>query len=108
MRQYIACVPTEELMLMYLKRGSQLTLQLNIWTSMRSNRIGILPKLIIKKAFEIDPNIVTKLVAKERNFVNITENMILEVSPKLPRDLAKILTTDFYDDSWIELANKIE
>ena len=40
--------------------------------------------------------------------LQLTENMILEVSPKLPRDLAKILTTDFYDDSWIELANKIE
>ena len=42
------------------------------------------------------------------DFSKITEDMILEVSPEFPRDLAKILTTDFYDDSWIELANKIE
>ena len=71
------------------------------WHPAETDYKYVLALKCIKKAFEIDPNIVTKLVAKERNFVNITENMILEVSPKLPRDLAKILTTDFYDDSWI-------
>ena len=55
-----------------------------------------------------DNEIIKKLLEKELDFSKITEDMILEVSPEFPRDLAKILTTDFCDDSWIELANKIE
>ncbi len=78
------------------------------WHPAETDYKYVLALKCIKKALEIDSNIITKLVAKERNFVNITEDMILEVSPEFPRDLAKILTTDFYDDSWIELANKIE
>lgn len=67
----------------------------------------VLALMCIKKAFEIDSDIVTKLIAKEPSFVNITENMILEVSPAFPKGLAKILTTDFDDKSWMLLANKI-
>ena len=78
------------------------------WHPAETDYKYVLALKCIKKAFEIDPNIVTKLVAKERNFVNITEDMILEVSPEFPRDLAKILTTDFDDNSWMGLANKIE
>lgn len=78
------------------------------WHPAETDYKYVLALKCIKKALEIDPNIITKLVAKERNFVNITEDMILEVSPEFPRDLAKILTTDFDDNSWMGLANKIE
>ena len=78
------------------------------WHPAETDYKYVLALKCIKKVFEINPDIVTKLVAKERNFVNITEDMLFEVSPEFPRDLAKILTTNFNDASWIELANKIE
>ena len=76
------------------------------WTA--STTQYILAKKCIDLMLDNDNEIIKKLLEKELDFSKITEDMILEVSPEFPRDLAKILTTDFYDDSWIELANKIE
>lgn len=46
--EIIHCLcPHREINANVFEEGSQLTSQLNIWTNMRSNRIGILPKLII-------------------------------------------------------------
>lgn len=78
------------------------------WHPADTDHKYVLALKCIKKAFEIDLDIVTKLVAKERNFVNITEDMFFEVSPGFPQVLAKILTTDFDDNSWMGPANKIE
>lgn len=76
------------------------------WTA--STTQYILAKKCIDLMLDNDTEIIKKLLEKELDFSKITEDMILEVSPEFPKDLAQILTTDFDDNSWMSLTNGIE